>query len=398
MTTRSPITRHLRRWAMLLALAAPPAAAQDGGPWSGGPPATALSGSEAGALRPLVDRIVGRAVAEEAIPGAIVGVSWRGQRSYLGYAGTGGTPFAPDTIVEVGSITKVFTTALFAQAVREGRMRADVPIQSLMPDRRLSACTGRITPLQLADFRSGMPELPGDIPRPLAERSIDTYTMRDFLDWVSRWSADRDGAECVLPAPYRYSNASVGLLGTLVAERLGAPWEELVRTRITGPLRMRSTAVRVPEDRRDRVAQGHGPGGRPVMPWPVFAWYPAGALRSTAEDMLAFGEAALGHPAVDGAAVPPGLTGALQDAMAPVYQPEGQPFAQAMAWQVESGDPAAGQHPVYLKAGGTDGFNSVIVVNPSKDLAIFIAASRAGTGIPRLGVLLARQLRPEALR
>lgn len=209
---------------------------------------------------------------------------------------------------------------------------------------------------------------------------------------MGRWStADEEG--CTLPAPYRYSNASVGLLGYLVAERLGSPWRQLLRDRITVPLHMISTTVEVPSDREDRVAQGFGQDGQPVMPWPVFAWYPAGALRSTAADMLAFGEAALGHEVVNGEHVPSVLSRALHVAMQPIYQPEGQTFGQGMAWIEDAGDPDAGQHPLYLKTGGTDGFNSVIVVNPVKDLAIFMAASRPRSNMLRLGVQLSRQLR-----
>lgn len=346
-------------------------------------------GEDAAALQPLVDRIVGEAVAREGVPGAIVGVSWRGRRAFFGY---GGTPYAPDTIVEIGSITKVFTTALFAEAVQEGAMRRDAPIQEYLPRVRLRPCAGAVTPLQLADFTSGMPELPGDVPRRLTDRGIDTYTSEDFLAWVARWTpGESDG--CGQPAPYRYSNASVGLLGYLVAERLGARWEDLVRARITGPLRMASTNVRVPPDQAGRVAQGFGPEGNPVIPWPVFSWYAAGALRSTAADMLAFGEAALGHERVNGERVPPALVSALSTAMAPIYQPDGQPFVQAMAWVENPGDPDAGTRPVTFKTGGTDGFNSIIVINPGKDLAVFIAGSRPKMQIERLGVSLSRQIR-----
>ncbi|MCJ2130971.1 serine hydrolase domain-containing protein [Methylobacterium sp. E-045] len=357
-----------------------------------GAPASALYGEDAASLQPFVDRIVGEAVAREAIPGAIVGVSWRGRRAFFGYSGTGGAPYGPETIVEIGSITKVFTTALFAEAVQEGAMQRDASIQDYLPRLRLHACAAAVTPLQLADFTSGMPELPGDVPRRLAERGIDTYTSEDFLAWVGRW-APGDGGRCNLPAPYRYSNASVGLLGYLVAERLGARWEELVRARITGPLRMSSTTVRVPPDQAGRIAQGFGPEGGQVIPWPVFAWYAAGALRSTASDMLAFGEAALGHERVNGERVPPALTTALATAMAPIYQPEGQPFVQGMAWIENPGDPEAGTHPVTLKIGGTDGFNSILVINPGKDLAVFIAGSRPKMQIERLGVSLSRQIR-----
>lgn len=356
---------------------------------AGAASAQTATGPDAATLGPLVDRIVGEAVASRNIPGAIVGVSWHGRRSYFGY---GATPYAADTIVEIGSITKVFTTTLFAEALIEGRMTRDAPLQSYWPGRRLRPCTAQVTALQLADFTSGMPTLPGDVPRRLAEMGIEHYTTEAFLDWVSRWeSPEAEG--CGQPAPYRYSNAGIGLLGYLVAERLGAPWPDLVHERITNPLRMTSTALRIRPDQAGRRAQGFGRNGEPVIPWPVFAWYPAGGLRSTASDMLSFGEAALGRTNVEGAEVPPLLTRALREAMETIYQPEGQTFGQGMAWIEEDGDPDAGQRPVFLKAGGTDGFNSVIVVNPGKNLAIFVAASHPKADAPRLGVRLSRQIR-----
>jgi CubicO group peptidase (beta-lactamase class C family) len=182
------------------------------------------------------------------------------------------------------------------------------------------------------------------------------------------------------------------LLGYLVANRLGESWEELVRRRITGPLKMHDTVVRVPAEHRGRLAQGHGHEGQHVIPWPVFAWYAAGALRSTAADMLAFGEAALGHETINGGATPELLRRALKEAMAPVYRPEGQVFGQGMAWVENIGEADEGQRPVFLKVGGTDGFNSVIVINEGKNLAIFIAGSKP-SGVPRLGVALSRQIR-----
>ena len=94
-----------------------------------------------------------------------------------------------------------------------------------------------------------------------------------------------------------------------------------------------------------------------------------------------------------GAPVPPALTRALREAMTPLYQPEGQTFRQGMAWIEEIGDPDAGQRPVFLKVGGTDGFNSVVVVNPGKDLVVFVAGGQPKIGAERLGVALSRQIR-----
>jgi CubicO group peptidase (beta-lactamase class C family) len=154
----------------------------------------------------------------------------------------------PDTIVEIGSITKVFTTALLAGAVDADRLRPG-------------------TPLQLADFTSGMPTLPGDLPRPLAERGVRTCPPEAFLAWVSRWSPEgSEAGGCALPAPYRYSNAGIGLLGYGLSERPGAPWESLMPERITGPLGMTSTAVTAKPTDRERLAQGHGTEGQPSGP------------------------------------------------------------------------------------------------------------------------------------
>lgn len=379
-----------RRAAAALALAlsvvaaAPPAMAQAASFMASGP--------DAEALRPLVDRLAGRVIERFSIRGMIIGVSWQGRRSFFGFGPVGEGTFGPDTIVEIGSITKVFTTALLAEAIADGKIRPDETLQSLMPDRSFARCTGQVTALQLADFTSGMPELPGNVPRRLAGRGIDRYSSRDFLEWVSHWSWD-GGDGCELPAPYRYSNASVGLLGYILADRLDDRWEELIRHRITAPLGMSSTGVRVEPDQKGRLAQGYDTQGNPAMPWPVFAWFAAGALRSSATDMLAFGEAALGHPTINGATTPPALIEGLKSAMTPIYEPEGLIFGQGMAWVENSGDADEGQRPVYLKDGGTDGFNSVIVVNPGKDLAVFIAANRPMSGIPRLGVALSRQIR-----
>ncbi len=44
-----------------------------------------------------------------------------------------------------------------------------------------------VTPLELADFTSGMPDDPPNLSSRLEQRSIEHYTTKDFLSWVSRW-------------------------------------------------------------------------------------------------------------------------------------------------------------------------------------------------------------------
>lgn len=343
------------------------------------PPSTS-----ADSLRALSESVVLPGVNDAAVPRAVLGISLHGMRHYYGYSGTGETPLSPDSIVEIGSITKVFTTALLAEAIGSGAIAPDRSIQAYLPDVPLRPCTARITSMELADFTSGLPELPDDAPRNFKRRGMDNYTTQNFLNWLS---AAIPNSGCSLPASYLYSNASVGLLGPILANATRRPWHELLASEITGPLGMPDTAV---DPARAHRAEGHYQNGHPAPPWPVFAWYAAGALRSTAQDMLAFGEAALGHPSVNGRPVPPALTAALRLAMRPVYQPNDKPFAVGLSWVSE---PDGTRGTMTYKDGGTDGFNSVIVVDLSKDCAIFLVGNKAKAGIPRLGMSLMRAIR-----
>ena len=140
------------------------------------------------------------------------------------------------------------------------------------------------------------------------------------------------------------------------------------------------------------MAEGHTANGQKAPPWPIYAWYAAGGLRSTARDMLSFGDANLGHREVNGKQVPAELTAAMQLAQKPIYtMPEGF-NKQAMAWVNNMGNGDPNLHPVILKNGGTAGFSSVIAINHAKDLVVFIVVNQ-GRALPTpKGVEIARHL------
>ena len=80
--------------------------------------AQAAPANEEAAVRQAVSTVMRRYMATSKAPGAIVGVSVHGRRYFFHYgkATDDGAPFTPDTLVEIGSNTKTFTTALFALA------------------------------------------------------------------------------------------------------------------------------------------------------------------------------------------------------------------------------------------------------------------------------------------
>jgi CubicO group peptidase (beta-lactamase class C family) len=315
--------------------------------------------------------------------GAIVAVSLHGHRYFFPYekATDAGAPFTRETLLEIGSCTKTFTTTLFALASNRNQIVPDAPAQKSMPN-GYTLRARQLTPLELADFTSGMPDDPTNLPRGLEQRSIEHYTVKDFLTWASNYEPSTR-----LPAPYKYSNAGIGLLSYLVATATGKTWEEQLNSEILEPLGMADTTLRPTPEQQRRLAEGHNRAGQDAPRWPVYAWYAAGGLRSTAHDMISFGEAYLGYNEVNGRPVSAELIAAMQLAHKPIFtMPNGN--KQAMAWVND----VRGGAPVILKNGGTAGFGSGIAICPTKDAAIFIGMNQVGAQPVEKAVEILRRL------
>ena len=364
-----------------------------------GPNLQPNAGSDEAAVKRVVDGIMqaylaqgqrmagGRRWSRSPDLGAIVAVSLHGHRYFFPYgkATDAGAPFTRETLVEIGSCTKTFTTTLFALAINRNQIVPDASAQKYMPN-GYTLRAQQLTPLELADFTSGMPDDPTNLPRELEQRSIEHYTVKDFLTWASNYEP-----RTRLPAPYKYSNAGVGLLSYLVATATGKTWEDQVNSEILQPLGMADTTLRPTPEQQERLAQGHTRAGQDAPRWPVYAWYAAGGLRSTAHDMISFGEANLGHEEVNGKPVSTELIAAMQLAQKPIFtMPNSN--KQAMAWVNNMGGGNATLHPVILKNGGTSGFGTVIAINPTKDAAIFIGMNQVGANPAVKGVEILRHL------
>jgi serine-type D-Ala-D-Ala carboxypeptidase/endopeptidase len=191
----------------------------------------------------------------------------------------------PDRVFEIGSITKAFTGDILAQMVADGSVRLDDPVAKFLPASvRVPARNGRqITLLDLATQSSGLPRLPANLaPRDSTNPYAD-YTVAQMYAFLSSHELRRDPGQT-----YEYSNLGVGLLGHALALKAGMSYEELVRRRILAPLGMRETAIALTPALLARVAPGHDGEGNVVPNWDLPALAGAGALRSTAQDMLTF--------------------------------------------------------------------------------------------------------------
>ena len=78
-------------------------------------------------------------------------------------------PITPDTLFDVGSITKTFTALLFADMVIKGEVKLDDPVERWLPQglRGLKLRDHTGTPIRLVDLatqRSGLPRMPDNMP------------------------------------------------------------------------------------------------------------------------------------------------------------------------------------------------------------------------------------------
>lgn len=217
----------------------------------------------------------------------------KGERYLASGAVAPGAKEAPDadTVFEIGSITKVFTSLVLADMVGRGEVKLDDAVAKFLPPTvKLPERDGkRITLLDLSNQVSGLPRMPEDFkPADMSDPYID-YGPAQLYGSLGKIRLARGIGE-----KYEYSNLGVGLLGHVLALKAGLSYEELVRKRVLEPLGMNDTAMNLPDRLKARLAPGSGPNLSPVKNWNFDALAGAGALRSTARDMLKFLSAAMG--------------------------------------------------------------------------------------------------------
>jgi CubicO group peptidase (beta-lactamase class C family) len=219
--------------------------------------------------------------------GIVVGVVKHGERRVLAY----GTAH-PDSIYQIGSITKTFTGLLLAQMVVEGKVRLDQPVRELLPAGVVRKPDGHeITLRDLATHRSGLPPMPDNFnPRRFADLTAGYagYHAADLYAYVARRGVAREA-----DPPFAYSNLGFSLLGEALHAQTGISYPDMIAQRITGPLGMNDTSVLISPERRERLIQAYGDRHEPLAPWELDAFAPAGAINSTAGDILTYLEAQL---------------------------------------------------------------------------------------------------------
>jgi D-alanyl-D-alanine-carboxypeptidase/D-alanyl-D-alanine-endopeptidase len=292
--------------------------------------------------------------------------------------GSGAAP-AADTILRIGSISKVLCGATLASLVAQG----DIALTDRAQDRlgypvTLPERDGRA--IRIIDLATHAAGLPREVPRPDAPAD-DPFASNTREAQIAALAADP-----LLFAPGTgafYSNFGFDLLGAALGNTAGKPYPELLAERVLTPLGMKDTALNPPDSERARMMQGHDFDGSPMpfVPTPETIGC-AGGLHATAADMQRW---IAWHLDRDGADAETRLIDhaawRYRDGLDPVAGLDDAGTAMdaiGLGWVIMLPE---GDRPLILqKSGGLQGTFSYLAIAPGRGIGVFAAINRFSLG------------------
>ncbi|WP_445524849.1 serine hydrolase domain-containing protein [Streptomyces cyslabdanicus] len=326
-----------------------------------------------GTRRALLHRIA-VAQAEGRAPSLVAAVVRDGRTVWHG-ARTSVDGHAPDenTQYRIGSITKTFTAVLVLRLRDEGLLDLGDPLEKHLP----GTGVGEATVAELLAHTAG---LAAEAPAPWWERSPGA--LRPEL-------ADVLGEEPLrhpVGRRFHYSNPGYTLLGALVEELRGAPWEEVLRRDVLEPLGLHRTGAR---------PEAPHAGGWAVHPWAdVLLPEPAedlgrmaaaGQLWSTTGDLARFAAFLVqGDDRVLSA-------GSLREMRTPAAPPEATDVASGYAYGLGLEVRRWGERLLVGHGGSLPGFLASLTIGVEDDVAAVVLANcTSGPALSTVGADLVR--------
>jgi serine-type D-Ala-D-Ala carboxypeptidase/endopeptidase len=171
-------------------------------------------------------------------------------------------PVNENTLFDIGSITKTFTTLLLADMVKQGIINLNDPIEKYLPANvKVPQYSGvKITLEDLTSHTSGLPEWPSNI---WLNNNVGVfnpkYNETMLYKGLSNTSLTREPG-----SQFQYSSFGIGLLAHILSVKAGLPYEQLVKNRILDVLGMNDTKITLsPNDIKNRFSIGHQ-GGKEI--------------------------------------------------------------------------------------------------------------------------------------
>jgi dipeptidyl aminopeptidase/acylaminoacyl peptidase/CubicO group peptidase (beta-lactamase class C family) len=323
-------------------------------------------------------------IARHRVPGAALGILRMGTGGAPDEAVTcaagvlnseTGVPATPDSVFQIGSITKVWTTTLVMQLVDEGLIDLDAPIVEVLPELRLSDpdVTAAVTMRHLLTHTSG---IDGDV-------FTDTGRGDDCLARYVELLADA-AQNHPLGATFSYCNSGFVVAGRVIEKLTGLSWDEALAKRVIAPLGLTRTVTLPEQALRLRAAAGHVPGDDPdADPTLAPVWGiprssgPAGCIVSDVAGVLAFARMHLtGGSAPDGTRL---LAEASTVAMQQQHAELPDVYSLGDSWGLGWMRFGWGSHRLFGHDGNTIGQSAFLRILPEQNLAVTLLTNGGHT-------------------
>lgn len=310
-----------------------------------------------------------RRAAARGVPGAAVAVVSGGEiiDHAVGVLNTAtAVETTPESVFQIGSITKVWTATLVMQLVDEGLIELDAPIRRYLPEFRLGdeQAADTITVRHLLSHQAGFE---GDI-------FTDTGRGDDAIEKFVALLTDMP--QIFAPGSlFSYNNAGYIVLGRLIEQLREKTWEQALIDHIVTPLGLERVSPSPYEAIVHRVAVGHVGADEHGVETPAPFWAlarsnePAGSmLAMTARDLAGFARMHLsGGAAPDGGVVLSSESAAaMRTAAVSLPRVAGMGSAWGLGWEIDRD----GDSPLYGHDGNTVGQSAYLRIAPDAGVAV----------------------------
>lgn len=246
-------------------------------------------------LADVVERNVTPLMKAQGIPGMAVAVIYQGQPHYFTFGKAdiaANKPVTPQTLFELGSISKTFTGVLGGDAIARGEISLGDPVTKYWPDLTGKQWQG-IRMLDLATYTAG--GLPLQVPDEVTDNAS---LLRFYQNWQPQWK----------PGTTRlYANSSIGLFGALAVKPSGMSYEQAMTTRVFKPLKLDHTWINVPKAEETHYAWGYR-DGKAVHVSPGMLDAEAYGVKTNVQDMASWVMANMAPDALQDTSLKQGIT------------------------------------------------------------------------------------------
>ena len=336
------------------------------------------------ALDTVVQNGAKHVMSEYAVPGLVIAVSVNGKQHFYNFgvaSKASKQPVTPDTLFEVGSVSKLFTATLATYAQAQGKLSLSDTVSKYEPELE-GTPFGKVTLVHLATHTAG--GFPLQVPD-------NVQNERQLMDYLKSWKPAYP-----MGTQRSYANPSIGMLGVIAAKSLNMPFTQAMEQQLFPALGLNSTYLTVPASKMALYAQGYDKQDAPVRLNSGVLGNEAYGVKTSARDLIHFTELNLGRGETS-----PLMRKALTDTHTGYFSVG--PMTQDLIWEqypypvelksllagnsnkmaYENNDvialnpPLAPQQAVWVnKTGSTGGFGAYTVFVPAEQKAIVILANK----------------------